>query len=360
MYDTVLAFITAFLLTFFAIPSIISVARKRELVDEPGERRVHSVSTPALGGIAIFAGTVFSIILWTPFKYFGDLQYILSAFVIVFLIGVQDDLDPVSPKKKVLGQIFAASILIFFSKLRLTSFYGLFGIQEVPILLSFFVTLFIILLITNAFNLIDGINGLCGSVGILMAVTFGVWFFMVERIELASISFALAGSLVAFLYYNTDPARIFMGDTGSLLVGLTASIFAISFIEHHQILHINKELDFAFQAPPAVAAGILILPLFDTLRVFITRMLKGRSPFKPDKNHIHHLLLDLGMSHMQATSVLICVNLFFIFLVYQFQGLGTFRLLVLIFLTAAALVLLVYILRTKMKTGKNALQKSLR
>jgi len=353
MYDIVLAFITSFLLTFFAIPSIISVARKKELVDEPGDRRAHSVSTPSLGGIAIFAGTIFSIILWTPFRYFGDLQYILCACIIIFLIGAKDDIDPISANRKILGQIFAACILIFFSKLRITSFYGIFGITELPILLSIAITLFIIILIINAFNLIDGINGLSGSIGVLMAITFGTWFYMVERIELASISFALAGSIIAFLYYNVTPAKIFMGDTGSLLVGLVASILSISFIEQHQYIMDTPYARYAVQSPPAIAVGILILPLFDTLRVFITRMAKGHSPFKPDRNHIHHLLLDLGYSHMQATSILVLVNITFIFFVYKFQSLGSFILLISLLAIASSLVFFIQFLRARKFAKKN-------
>lgn len=357
MYDIVLAFITSFLLTFFAIPSIISVARKKELVDEPGDRRAHSVSTPSLGGIAIFAGTIFSIILWTPFRYFGDLQYILCACIIIFLIGAKDDIDPIAANRKILGQVFAASILIFFSKLRITSFYGIFGISELPILMSIAITLFIIILIINAFNLIDGINGLSGSIGILMAVTFGTWFYMVERIELASISFALAGSVIAFLYYNITPAKIFMGDTGSLLLGLVASILSISFIEHHQFIQDTPYAHFAVESPPAIAVGILILPLFDTLRVFITRMLKGNSPFKPDRNHIHHLLLDLGYSHMQSTAILIMVNIGFIFIVLKFQSLGSTILMFSLLTMAAIMVALVQVARSR-KKSRQKLQKT--
>ena len=339
MYDIVLTFITSFLLTFFAIPSIISVARKKHLMDVPGERRAHVVSTPSLGGIGIFVGTIFAIILWTPFKYFGDLQYILCSFIIVFLIGAKDDIDPITPRKKLLGQIFAAGILIFFSKIRITSFYGLFGIEQLPLLASVLLTFLIIVFIINAFNLIDGINDLSGSIGVLMSITFGTWFFMIDRIELATVSFALVGSTMAFLYYNITPAKIFMGDTGSLLLGLVASILAINFIEQHQVL---DNATFAFGAPPAVAVGILIVPIFDSLRVFFLRMSKGKSPFYPDRNHIHHLLLKSGLSHMQATALLVFINLIFLLIVYKLQHIGTLNLLILVFVIATTLTALVY------------------
>ena len=137
MYDIILAFLTAFTLTYFAIPSIIHVAKMKNLCDEPGERRSHTVSTPSLGGVAIFAGVIFSIILWTPFNVFGDLQYILCAFIIIFLVGARDDIVPVSPTKKLIAQIFATSILVFKSNVVITSMYGLFGIADLNMYVSY-------------------------------------------------------------------------------------------------------------------------------------------------------------------------------------------------------------------------------
>lgn len=324
MYDIILAFITAFTLTFLAIPSIIHVAKKKNLVDVPGDRHAHKVSTPSLGGIAIFAGTIFSIILWTPFKYFGDLQYILTAFIIMFLVGAKDDIDPISPYKKFGAQLFAALLLVFVAKIRLTSLYGVFGITLIPFWFSVILSVFTIILIINSFNLIDGINGLSGSIGLLITLSFGSWFFLIDKIDLSIVSFSLAGAIVAFLKYNFTPAKIFMGDTGSLLIGLVCAILTIQFIEMHKVLGNSS---YKFLATPAVAIGVLILPLFDTLRVFTIRIFKGRSPFSPDRNHIHHLLIDTGLSHMQATSILVGVNMLFIYLVYSLQHIGSMKLL---------------------------------
>lgn len=334
MYDIILAFITSFALTYLAIPSIIHVAIKKNLMDEPDERRSHKVSTPSLGGIGIFAGMLFSIIMWTPFEYFGDLQYILCAFIIIFLIGAKDDIDPISPSKKFMGQLFAAGILVFRANIRLTSLYGFFGLYEIPYLVSIALSIFTILVIINSFNLIDGINGLSGSIGLLISTVLGTWFYFVDSIELSIVAFALAGALVAFLKYNISPARIFMGDTGSLLLGLVCSILAIKFIELHNELSLSP---YTFQSAPAVAIAILILPLFDTLRVFILRVMQGKSPFHPDRKHIHHVLIDLGLSHMQATGLLLMVNLLFIILAVQLQHIG--NLLLLITVLAIAFIL---------------------
>jgi len=340
MYDIVLSFLTAFMLTYFAIPSIINIANQKGLYDEPGERRSHTQATPSLGGIAIFAGVIFSIILWTPFELFGDLQYILCSFIIIFLIGAKDDILPISPNKKLIGEVLAAAILVFKSNVKLTSFYGIFGINELPEVVSIVLSIFVIIVIINAFNLIDGINGLSGSIATLISVTLGVWFFLTDQIALALVAFSLAGAVVAFLKYNFTPAKIFMGDTGSLLIGLVCSILTIKFIESHNALAADHR--WAFKAVPAVAIGIMILPLFDTLRVFLMRALRGKSPFNPDRTHIHHLLIDFGLSHMQATGVLVTVNIFFIILVVALQGIGSLYLLLLTISIAVALTALLY------------------
>ncbi|MCB0687139.1 MAG: undecaprenyl/decaprenyl-phosphate alpha-N-acetylglucosaminyl 1-phosphate transferase [Saprospiraceae bacterium] len=340
MYDIILSFITAFTLTYFAIPSIINIAAKKNLVDIPDERKAHTTPTPSLGGIAIFAGVIFSIVLWTPFHVFSDLQYLLCSFIIVFLIGAKDDILPMAPWKKLVGEIFAAAILVLKSNVKLSSLYGVFGVYDIPDIISIPFSIFVIMVIINAFNLIDGINGLSGSISTLIALVLGTWFFLINHVELAIVAFALAGSTIAFLKYNFTPAKIFMGDTGSLLVGLICAILTIQFIEIHKTLEGSA---YAMKAVPAVAIGILILPLFDTLRVFITRILKGKSPLTADRNHIHHLLIDCGLSHMQATGVLVLTNAIFIYAVFALQDLGTFRLLIIIVLAAISLTaLLIY------------------
>ena len=344
MYDIILSFITAFTLTFFAIPSIINVAATKNLFDQPNARGSHKTPTPSLGGIGIFAGVIFSIVLWTPFNVFSDLQYVLCAFIIVFLIGAKDDILPMAPWKKVVGEIFAAAILVFKSNVKLTSLYGIFGVYDIPDIVSIPFSIFVILVIINAFNLIDGINGLSGSISTLIALILGTWFYLTGHLELAVVAFALAGSTIAFLKYNVTPARIFMGDTGSLLVGLICSILALQFIELHRDLEDSR---YAVQAVPAVAIGILILPLFDTLRVFLTRIFQGRSPLSADRNHIHHLLIDCGFSHMQATTTLVLVNIIFILLVFRLQHLGTYKLLILIVSLASLLTLLLLHFRSR-------------
>mgnify|MGYP000530300257 CR=1 FL=1 len=337
-YDVILSFITAFTLTYFAIPSVIHVAKVKNLVDVPGGRHVHTEVTPSLGGFAIFAGMMFSILLWTPFaQYGGHLQYILCAFVIIFLIGAKDDIVPVAANKKLVGQIFAASILFFKANVQITGVHGILEMKTLPFGVMAVITIFTIIVIINGFNLIDGINGLSGSISTLSGGTLGIWFLLIRRYDLAIIAFSTAGSVIAFLKYNYSPAKIFMGDTGALLIGLVCAILTINFIEINNML--EKSHPWKINAGPAVAFGILIFPLFDTLRVFITRALKGRSPLSPDRNHIHHLLIDSGFSHMRATAILVFINLFFIILVFMMaKYTDTLSLLILVMSVASVMM----------------------
>lgn len=334
MYAVLLSFITAFVGSYAIIPTIINVALQKKLYDDIDERRSHKVITPSLGGVAIFAGFIFSLTYFTPFNVFNDLQYTLCAFIVIFLIGVKDDIVPMSPYKKLLGEVMAALILYFKSGVKITSLYGFFGINEIPEWFSLMITIFTIIVIINAFNLIDGINGLSGSITTIIVLTLGSWFYLVDQISLAIMAFSLAGATVGFLRYNYTPAQIFMGDTGALLLGLVSSILVIKFINVNQLIVGHP---YAIAASPAVAVGILILPLFDTARVFAIRISHGRSPFTPDRLHIHHLLLDYGLTHTQATILLTVVSICFTTFVFFFHSMSTFKLLFLILVFAAIL-----------------------
>ena len=346
MYDIILSFITSFTLTYIAIPTIIYIAIKKNLVDTPNERSSHSSSTPSLGGIAIFAGTVFSIIFWIPFQYFDNLQYILAAFIIIFLIGVKDDIISISPKNKFLGELFATGILVLKANVRLTSLYGFMGINTMPEYVSIILSMFTILVIINGFNLIDGINGLGSSLGLLITFVFGTWYYLIGSLEFSIMSFALFGSLIAFLKFNITPAKIFMGDTGSLFIGLICAILAIQFIEIQA--HI-VDSPYTFNSASSIAIGILILPLFDTLRVFVLRLMDGKSPFYPDRKHIHHALIDAGLTHMQATGLLVGVSIIFIVLAVILRNVGNLYLLIIILGMATGLSLIVSIITKRKK-----------
>ena len=345
-------FATALGIAYFSIPAIIRLAKKKDWYDKPGERHMHVKPIPSLGGVAIFAAVLFSICLWTPDAIFGQLKYIFCAIVIVFLIGLKDDIHPLTPHKKLAGQIIAAAILVFLADIQLNDLHGIFGIYTLPKVVGYLLSIFTFIVIINGFNLIDGINGLSGSIGLLISLTFGIWFYFSGRYALCVIAFSLMGALLGFLKYNYTPAKIFMGDTGSLLVGLLIAILTIEFIALHNPIFYSQYPHLAFSAAPAMAISILMLPLFDTLRVFVIRIWNGQSPLSPDRRHIHHLLIDHGFSHTQATLILLAVNLFFILVGLYFQYLGPGYLILL--LLALAVILSGYLyfsLLRKKQTG---------
>lgn len=309
MFASLFGFATSFVLTYLAIPAIILVSREKKLYDQPNERSAHAQPTPSLGGIAMFAGMICGVILWAPAAMFGALQYILAALLVIFLLGVRDDLLPLSPVKKFLGQLLAALILIYLSQVKIMSLEGIAGVYDLPEAFALAVSVVAIVGIVNAFNLIDGIDGLAGSTGLFACVAFGGWFFAAGHVEMAVLAASLAGALTAFLQFNFTPARIFMGDTGAMLIGTVCAVLALRFIEINRGLPTDAFLH--FEAGPAIAVAVLILPLFDTLRVIIYRLWRGRSPLHPDRNHVHHFLLDAGLTHNRATVSLVAVSVFF-------------------------------------------------
>jgi UDP-N-acetylmuramyl pentapeptide phosphotransferase/UDP-N-acetylglucosamine-1-phosphate transferase len=268
--------------------------------------------------VAIFAGLIFSLTFWSDQNLIQELQYILAAIMILFFMGIKDDLLTIRASKKLFVQIVAALLIVHWTDIRLTTFYGLFGIWDISTTFSYVLSIFTIVSITNAFNLIDGIDGLAGSIGIITSAVFGTWFALMGSYQYAILAFALMGSLIGFMIYNWSPAKIFMGDTGSLIVGFVVALLAVKFIEMNRLMH--REAQYKVLSVPVVTIGILIVPLFDTIRVFAIRLLNKKSPFAPDRNHIHHILLDQGYSHAQTTLLLGAFNIFMIGLVYLGQG----------------------------------------
>jgi len=309
----------AFLITFFAIPVIIEVAKDKKLFDEPGERKVHKAVIPTLGGLGIFGGFIIATLIGVPPASAGVLQYFMAAIMIIFFMGIKDDILILTASKKFIGQLIAAGIVIKFGGIQITDLFGIMGIHTLAPTVSFLLTLFTIVVITNSFNLIDGVDGLAGSLGLLTSVIFGLYFYFSGEPLYAVLALSLAGSLVAFLIYNFYPAKIFMGDTGSLLIGLINSILVIKFIT----IASNPSSAIPLESAPALGFAILLVPLFDTLRVVSHRILSRRSPFCPDRNHIHHFLLELGLSHKMIAFTCVITNILFIALAYSLRSAGT-------------------------------------
>ena len=320
MVEMLMSLALAFGITFYAIPIIISVANQKRLFDLPDQRKIHLNPIPSVGGIGIFAGFITSLLLSITLKDVYHFQYLIAALMIIFFIGMKDDLTDLPPFKKFLGQILAAGIVVFKGGFVIKNMDGILGIYELPNFASYSISLVLIVLIINAYNLIDGVDGLAASLSLFSSMLFAVFFAVNDQLTFACIATSLAGALAAFLIFNYNPARIFMGDTGSLLIGLINAVLVIQFInsnlpEYPQVLQ--------FKAAPAIGFAILFVPLFDTLRVFSLRIMHGESPFTPDRNHIHHILLRLGLNHKMVTFSLVITNLFIPLIAYLLQSVGS-------------------------------------
>lgn len=331
----ILCFVTAFIVALLAIPPIIHLVNRYKLHDIPNGRKEHSLPVPTMGGIAIIAGMVFALMLWFPFS--NDIKQVCLFFGIIalFAMGIMDDLRDLSAKYKFVVQI-ALAALIALSGLRIETFNGIFGIYTLPTGAQYTFTILAIVGITNAFNLIDGIDGLCGGLSFMSLVTLGLFLTLSGDTETALVAFALAGAILAFLYFNFNPARIFMGDTGSLVIGFVVAVLCIRLMN----LNIISPTPVLPSAPMFVL-GIVLIPVFDTIRVFGKRIWKGGSPFEADKTHIHHLLTNQGFSHVFAIRVIYFIHAFVLMEVYLLQSLRQeFILLVMSILMILATLLL--------------------
>ncbi len=318
----------SFLITYFAIPSILHVARFRHLYDDLGHfRKTHDHGIPRLGGVGMFVSFTITSLLFCMIDRSLPMNYMLAACIILFAMGLKDDLAGVNSSTKFVIQFIVCFILVVLGNIRLTGMYGVFGIQELPYFLSVGLSILIILMIVNAFNLIDGVDGLAGITGVIANVAFAALFIYVHQFELAAVSLAMAGAIMGFLKYNFSPAKMFMGDTGSLLIGLISAVMAIKFMEVSKGANASTPILFSV---PAMTFAILIGPLFDTARVFIIRIFNGVSPFSADRNHMHHRMLKLGFNHLQTTAILTSINVISILAVLLFRDYGNSALIILI------------------------------
>jgi UDP-N-acetylmuramyl pentapeptide phosphotransferase/UDP-N-acetylglucosamine-1-phosphate transferase len=294
-----LCFVTAFVIAMLLIPPLIYFINRYKWFDVPDLRKEHDLPIPTMGGIAVCISMAIACMLW--FQFSKDL-FIVSFFfsiIVLFAVGIMDDMNDMKARNKLVIQLALGS-LIAFSGVRVVSFNGILGIYELPITAQYTITIIAIAGVTNAFNLIDGIDGLAGGLGFMSLVMLGLFLTLCGDVNIALVAFALAGGLLGFLYYNFNPARIFMGDTGSLVLGFVTAVLTVRLIQLNTVGSI-----IALPNAPVFGLSLIMIPVFDTLRVFSLRIWKGKSPFDPDKTHVHHLLTNNGWSH-NFSAKLIC------------------------------------------------------
>ncbi len=306
--------LTAFTISVLFFPVLIKLLKQWNLFDKPGDHKIHQDFTPSMGGISIMLGVVFTLLISFPFQEWIHLKYFFVALAIMFITGLRDDILALDPVRKLIGQFLPVLILVVFGNLYLNSFYGTFEAIVFPTWVGWMITIFTIIILTNSYNLIDGLDGLAGTIGLVILLFFGLWFYIAGYFYFSILAFAFCGSILAFLIFNWQPSKIFMGDTGALAIGLVLSYLSIHFINLNYSLPANNPA--RFEASIGTVVCVLIIPIFDTSRVIILRLRKFESPFHADKNHLHHQFLNLGFTHSKATLILAAINISFVFLAW--------------------------------------------
>ena len=341
------AIIASAVISAYSVKKIIFITKNRKIYDTPDDtRKIHGAEIPSLGGIGIFIGYIITTAFFWPVGH-AFMPYILASSVILFFTGIYDDLMNMRPSKKLLAQLIASLVTVYFADIRLESFYGLFGVGDIPAWAGITLTTIGCTFFINAFNFIDGIDGLACTLAILYSGLLGCLFLYVGHNSLPGIAFSLVGATAGLLWYNKAPAKIYMGDTGSMLLGFTIFIFSVlfvrmdareSYVHTHAIIHSTQS---AFM----IALSILFLPIYDAVRVFILRLSRGRSPLRADRTHLHYYLLDAGFSHSQSTAIILSGNIAVIGIAFLLQDINPLISLLTMFLFAGLMLVAIYRLR---------------
>lgn len=323
IYFVLLTLFISATIGYIAIPRIVIIAKTKRLFDQPNERKVHTASIPRLGGISFFPGAMFSFAFVLGLRYYlgyelslareGNLLieflFMISGMLLLFFIGLTDDLVGVDFRTKFIVQVYAGLALTM-AGLGIDNLGGFLGLTDIPIWVAAVLTVIIVVFAINAFNLIDGVDGLCSGTGAIILSLLGGWYVFLGEFVYAMFAFGMVGVVVVFFQYNVRGARlkVFMGDTGSLTLGYMIIFLGLKFISINTASYPDS---YHLNSPIALLFGLMFVPVFDTFRVFVSRISRHKSPFYPDKTHIHHKLLELGFTHLQNTNILLAAQVSF-------------------------------------------------
>jgi len=316
LFVLMLFFTGGFVITYYLTPVVMNVVKVRRLFEKRNERSSHSQMVPSFGGISFFIVFVLALSFAEQFFITGRAYYMIPASLIIFMIGLKDDLTGVGPRNKIIGQLLATTILFLSSDFQITQLNGFLGIHDIYLWVSIPLAFAVVIFFINAYNLIDGIDGLSSSLACYFFAFFA-WFYL-ERQDytMMMVCMAFVGMFLAFLRYNlSTDKKIFMGDTGSMFIGFILSALVIEVMASDYPTYIKTMQP---SNVPHLLIGMLYIPVFDSIRIFIARASEGKSPFAPDRTHIHHLLMDYhGWNHRKTASTIVVMNVGICLLVWQ-------------------------------------------
>jgi len=344
-------FLASLIISMIAIPSIVKVAIGKGLYGIDRNKEGKDRKVPTLGGLAIFARVMVSLNFFSDGDVLPELLYINAAAIGLFFIGLKDDILVTAPWWKLVGQVLAALVICIPGRLLIQDPGSIIGLPPGGTAVEVIITVLVIITLMNGYNLIDGIDGLAAGIGILVSLILGIVFWRKGLYSWTLMSAAITGSLAGFTWYNVFSRRrkIYMRDTGSLFLGFLLSIMAVKTINS-----INPQgLISQIQAPLSFVVSVFFIPLFDIIRIIIVRIFQGHSPMRADRLHIHYRLVDMGLTHLQSTAILLCINLVMILIIAVFQGLGEIALLGLLILTAIILSFLTSLAWKRFRNQQN-------
>ena len=352
----IITFALSAIISMYAVMKILFITKSRKIYDLPDDtRKIHGAEIPSLGGIGIFIG----FIMVTTFMWLGhplSINYMLPSAILLFFTGIYDDLMNMKATKKLVAQLIASSLIVLISNVRIGSLHGIMGIETLPYMVSFIITTLGCTLFINAFNFIDGIDGLAGVIAILYTSILGALFVAFHFEGNAIVAFSLAGATLGLLVFNIAPAKIYMGDTGSMMLGFTVFVLSLIFLENYKntTLHSNQDayryglsIIHSERGALLIIISILFLPIYDAIRVFVLRISKGLSPFKADRTHLHYYLIDAGFGHTASVGIILSTNILIIAAAFLTQDMNPLISLLCALTLSSMALLIIYILRRK-------------
>ena len=302
-FSLLLPFVVAMMVVVVVQPSLVKIARMKQIVDNPSARKLNQRPIPVLGGVAIFFGMIFGIGVAGYCVTGLEMEFeIIIAMLIMLYTGVGDDILQLSPSLRFALQLFAVGLMMFLGGMYIDSFNGLWGVYHLPWYVAVTLTAFSCVGIINAINLIDGVDGLCSGFGVFSSLMFAVCFGRMGDVSYEVLSLAVAGALIPFMLHNVFGKRfkMFLGDGGSLVLGFICSLYVVRVIQSGGDAVDGSAISFTL--------AVMSVPVFDTIRVMAARIINGRSPFTADKTHLHHMFIDLGLSHVATSVIIILLN----------------------------------------------------
>ena len=298
-----LSFIVAAMAVFVVHPSLVKIAHMKSIVDNPDARKLNKVPVPVLGGVGVFFGIMFSLSVAGYYVEGMNIQFeLIIAMLIMLYTGVGDDILQLSPRLRFALQIFVVCLMMFLGGIYIDDFHGLWGIGELPWYIAVTLTIFSCVGIINSINLIDGVDGLCSGYGVFASLAFAFCFLRMGDVSYAILAFAVAGAIFPFMLHNMfgERYKMFLGDGGSLVLGFICSLYVM------RVIQSGNEV--VSESTISLTLAVLAIPVFDTLRVMTARIVAKRSPFSPDKTHLHHMFIRLGYSHVITALNVIFLN----------------------------------------------------